>query len=134
MHWFLISLLGFLVGVVVIVLIFIILYLCGVFVSTTEPICDIDDYYTYDEAVAKGMKPSDILFIENDLVFYRMVPKNNCINYSRTMLIRPPMCSFSGDIGILQPNGGYKLENGLIRGFVGSSCGPGGQPVIIDPV
>lgn len=120
---------GFLAGVILILIILLISYIVNGFVFTNcvngpTPCLATDYYNDYQEALDDGYKPEDIFFIgPRGRLFYRRVPRNQNCRPGVNQIIRikyPPICQFSSGsrspliTGNYQGDGEYKLTDGRI--------------------
>lgn len=95
--------LGILIGILILLIIVYICYLTNVWLftycaNTQNNQCVNSDYYNNpSEAIAAGANINDILFIKDDIMYYKRVPKNpNCFPGSdqTVEITNPQYCDF----------------------------------------
>jgi hypothetical protein len=98
-----IGLIGLILGMLIVILFVWIFYVTRTFIFSycagTQPPCFAEDYYANPgEAIANGAKLEDILFIKDDQLLYKRVPKRACVpGDNQTVVIEnPEYCIFHG--------------------------------------
>ena len=134
-------LIGFLVGIFIIVIIFFIAFWTRSFLFTFCPTnpgtCVGADYFNDPgDALANGAKINDILFLDSlGHMIYKRVPRVSTCTPGADQVVPilfPQFCSFDGiDAKALQLNSSmYKLPSGLVVDTEGNCVPTPGQPVV----